>query len=141
MARGGAGEQRGDTLVEVLIAVMLVGTVLAALAAGMLTMMGTTRSTTEQQRLQAGVLSYTEWLRSQAYQPCATTYPGWDGDGVSGRVDTPVRHWQRAPGAAWGDGSFADGCASDLGRQLVDVTVTLDGGPSTTAQVVLRDET
>lgn len=141
-ARRARGAQSGYSLIEVLIAVMLVGTVVAALAAGMLTMMNATRSTSEQQRLQAGVLSYTEWLRSQTYTDCATSYSSWTGEGVKGKVDG-VRYWVRAPGAAWGDGSFATTCnaANEQGRQLIDVTVSLDGGPSTTAQVVLRKDT
>ena len=133
--------QSGYTLIEVLIAVFLVGTVVAALAAGMLTMMSATRSTTEQQRLEAAVLSYTELLRSQAYVDCAGTgtYPTFDdGNGITGRVDA-VRYWAVASGGAWGAEPFATNCATDLGRQLVDVVVQLGaGGPDTTAQVVLR---
>ena len=51
---------------------MLVGTVIAALAAGMLTMMGSTRATAEEQRLQAGLLSLTESLKASPYLPCGT---------------------------------------------------------------------
>ena len=138
-ARGEAGY----TLIEVLIAVFLVGTVVAALAAGMLTMMSATRSTTEQQRLEAAVLSYTELLRSQTYADCAGTgtYPTFSGDnGITGRV-SDVRYWVVPSGGAWGAQPFADACATDLGRQLLDVELQLGpGGPETTAQVVLRRE-
>ena len=138
-SKGRRCSQSGATLIEVLIAVFLIGTVIAALAAGMLTLMRSTGSTAEQQRLAASVMSYTEWLRSQAYRDCAA--PGDFGTWTelpraTGRVDD-VRYWNVAPGANW-TSAFADACSSDQGRQLLDVTVELDGGPTTTAQVVLR---
>ena len=129
--------QGGYTLIEVLIAVFLVGTVVAALAAGMLTMMSATRSTAEQQRLEAGILNYTEYLRAQTYVDCAGSYPTWTGDGVSGEVDE-VSYWQIDSGLAWGAAPYTDTCTTDRGRQLVDVVVRLDGGPEARAQVVLR---
>ena len=131
--------QGGYTLIEVLIAVFLVGTVIVALAGGMLTMMRATASTTEQQRLEAGILNYTEHLRSQTYGDCASSYPGWSAGGVSGEV-TDIRYWRVPSGNAWGAEPFADSCSTDLGRQLVDVVVRLDADTDTeaTAQVVLR---
>lgn len=131
--------QSGATLVEVLIAVFLVGTVIAALAAGMLTLMRSTGSTAEQQRLAAGVMSYTEWLRAQAYRDCAapTDFGTWtELPRVTGRVDD-VRYWNVPAGAEWTD-AFQSACGTDQGRQLLDVTVELDGGRTATAQVVLR---
>jgi Tfp pilus assembly protein PilV len=132
--------QAGATLIEVMIAVFLIGTVIAAIAAGMLTLMRSTRTTSEQQRLAVSVLSYTEWLRSQAYTPCATPadFATWSPlPQVEGRVDS-VKYWDVAAGAAWGSEPFGSSCTTDQGRQLLDVTVQLDGGRSTTAQVVLR---
>jgi len=132
--------QSGATLIEVMIAVFLIGTVIAALAAGMLTLMRSTRVTSEQQRLAVGVLSFTEWLRSQDYTPCATPgdFPTWAPlPEVEGRVDE-VKYWNVAAGAAWGDEPFGTSCGTDQGRQLLDVTVRLAGGRTTTAQVVLR---
>jgi prepilin-type N-terminal cleavage/methylation domain-containing protein len=133
--------QSGYSLVEVLVAVLLVGTVLAALAGGMLTMMLATASTSEQQRLEAGVLNYTQVLRSRPYVDCArpSSFPTWEQGGVRGRVDA-VRYWNVPGGQAWGGASaFQAGCSTDQGRQLLDVTLELvDGAERSTAQVVVR---
>ena len=65
--------QRGYGLLEVLIAIMLMGTVLAALSAAMLTLIATTSATSDQQRLQAALNSYTESLKAGTYTACGAT--------------------------------------------------------------------
>ena len=148
--------QDGYTLIEVLIAVMLVGTVIIAVAAGMLTMMRSTRATAEEQRLQAALASFTESLRATDYLPCsgspaptAGSYEAaheamsghWDPAAVDGIEDagiTDVDHWV----SSGGYGEYQDDCPTtgDEGRQLLTVRVTLDGGErSGVAQVVLSD--
>lgn len=135
------GGDSGYSLVEVLVAVLLVGTVLAALAGGMLTMMRATAATSAQQRLEAGVLNYTQVLRSRPYVDCAppSSFPTWDQDGVRGRVEA-VRYWSVPGGDPWGSTSaFEAGCSTDRGRQLLDVSLELaDGAEHASAQVVLR---
>jgi prepilin-type N-terminal cleavage/methylation domain-containing protein len=156
--RAMASAQSGYSLIEVLISVMLVGTVIAALAAGMLTMVTATRSVSEQQRLEAGVLSFTEWLRAQDYGECAG--PGYfhglhpnlplgaagrwewrEEDRLTARVDD-VKYWQNDGPEDGEYGEYGTSCTpgDDLGRQRLNVTVALDGGPSTTVQVVVRDD-
>ena len=54
--------QAGFTLVEILICVVLVGTILLALAGGMLTLARTSNATTQRQQIQLSLGSYTESL-------------------------------------------------------------------------------
>lgn len=65
--------QRGYGLLEVLIAIMLMGTVLAALSAAMLTLIATTSATADAQRMQAALNSYTESLKAGTYTACGAT--------------------------------------------------------------------
>jgi prepilin-type N-terminal cleavage/methylation domain-containing protein len=141
----------GYSLIEVLIAVMLVGTVIAALAAGMLTMINATRSTSEQQRLQAAVLSYTESLKSSPYLRCGeaptpspaayttshNAQPGrWEPvDGMTAEINS-VEYWHNS--GAYGD--YQSSCpAVDQGRQRLTITVTLPGGASASGPVVMSE--
>ena len=65
--------QAGYGLIEVLIAIVLMGTVIAALSAAMLTLLSTTSATSDAQRMQAALTSYTESLKAGTYQACTRT--------------------------------------------------------------------
>ena len=137
---------------------MLVGTVIVALAAGMLTMVRATQTTAEEQRLQAALASFTESLRATDYLPCGDSPPPtpgayetaheaqpghWDpatADGVLSAEIIEVEHWVSATPGPYG--AYEDDCPSDdEGRQLLTVRVELDGGREGVAQVVLSDRT
>ena len=65
--------QRGYGLLEVLIAIALMGTVLAAISAAMFTLIAVTSATNDAQRMQTALQSYAESLKAGTYQPCGAT--------------------------------------------------------------------
>jgi type II secretory pathway pseudopilin PulG len=152
--------QGGYSLIEVLVSVVLVGSIVLALAAGMLTLVRSTRSTSEQQRVETALSGLTESLKSTSYLSCEDGEPtpeqyrqahdrqpdAWQprpGLQSKGREFrdwriTRVEHWH--PGDAGQYGSYRAGCPSrDFGRQRLTVTLvpTPDGGQRPAATVVL----
>lgn len=155
--RGASVGQAGFSLIEALVAVALMGTVILAIAAGMVTLMGTSAATSSQQRLQASLTSFTESLKASPYLPCSpggappatpaaytTSFGQWPGRwsapvGVARADITGVEYWTPAPNAA-ALGQFAATCptAGDQGAQRLTVRVELTDGTATTGQIVLR---
>lgn len=139
--------QGGFTLIETLIALALAGTVIMAIAAGMLTLVGTTGSTAQRQQIQLALGSYTESLKAAGYIDCGdvTAYD-------SEYVLMPAAWTPDRPGMAktlkkvefWNGTTFvssptAAGCpAADPGVQRLTVEVTLGDGVGE-AQVVKGD--
>lgn len=117
--------QAGFSLLEIIIAVMLVSMVVLALATGFLTLIRTNRSTYEQQQVDHATTNYAESLKAVQYEPCQ---PGsgdpdygaspdlWEpGAGISVAV-VDVRYWNPAAGA------YEPGCPpSDGGTQLLTI--------------------
>ena len=143
------GSQQGASLVEVLISVVLVGVVILGLAAGMLTLIGTSTSTSERQQIQLALGSFTESLKAGAYETCTSNsavatpatyqaaYDAWpskwtppQGSMTSGI--TRVEYWDSQ------QAEFVDSCpnAGDQGTQRLTVQVDWQGR-SGTAQVVI----
>ena len=143
------GSQQGASLVEVLISVVLVGVVILGLAAGMLTLIGTSTSTSERQQIQLALGSFTESLKAGAYETCTSNsavatpatyqaaYDAWpskwtppQGSMTSGI--TRVEYWDSQLA------EFVDSCpnAGDQGTQRLTVHVDWQGR-SGTAQVVI----
>lgn len=70
-AAGASAGQRGQSLVELLVAVLLTGTVFLAVIAGMLTVMRSTDLNKTMQSIDAGLVAYGGILQNQvAYLPC-----------------------------------------------------------------------
>ena len=143
------GSQQGASLIEVLISVVLVGVVILGLAAGMLTLIGTSTSTSERQQIQLALGSFTESLKAGAYETCTSNsavatpatyqaaYDAWpskwtppQGSMTSGI--TRVEYWDSQLA------EFVDSCpnAGDQGTQRLTVQVDWQGR-SGTAQVVI----
>ena len=149
--------QSGVSLLESLIAIVLVSTVILALAAGFLAMMGATAASSSRQRTDAALTSFTESLKTVPYTPCTagTSQPGasayqavyaaWAGRwsppadaAVSDLSITKVEYWNPAAGTPPRVGAFQATCpASDSGAQRLTVSVTVNGS-SDTGQVVVR---
>jgi Tfp pilus assembly protein PilV len=149
---GGArshGSQQGASLVEVLISVVLVGVVILGLAAGMLTLIGTSTSTSERQQIQLALGSFTESLKAGTYEPCTSNsalatpatyqaaYEAWPSKWTPPQAGmtrgiTRVEYWDSAQAV------FVDSCpnAGDQGTQRLTVQVDWQGR-SGTAQVVI----
>lgn len=120
--------QHGFGLVEVIVALMITSMVVLSLAAGLVLVVRTTAATSERQRAQTALGSYTEQLKAAPYQPCASAS---DYQAVipppSGEVElvvVGVRYWRVLP---TGDGEFTDSCSpgSDLGAQHLLVQASL----------------
>lgn len=71
LPRVASADQRGQSLVEVLVAVLLTGTVFLAVIAGMLTVLRSTDLNKKMQAIDAGLGTYGGILQNQvAYTPC-----------------------------------------------------------------------
>lgn len=124
--------ESGFSLIEVLLAVLLVGTVILSLAAGMLTLVRTSAATSQRQQIQLALGSATENLLVAPYTECQNAplgataiasyydglYHGWAGSwtpsltGMSPATITQVEFWNTDPdgNAATADGAFQDTC-------------------------------
>lgn len=159
--------QAGVSLIEVLVAVGLAGSVIVALAAGILAMLRSSEVTSSQQRLQAALSSSTESVKSLPYLACTagaaataagqaasptaydTAYAAWPGRwqpstsaGVGSVRVTGVEYWTPAATNA-ALGSFLPACPAaaaggDRGAQRLTVRVVMADGAAKDAQVVLR---
>lgn len=65
-------DQRGSSLIEVLIAVVLTGSVVLAIAGGLLTLVKTSADTSDSQRTQLLLNNFAESLQASDYVPCDT---------------------------------------------------------------------
>lgn len=146
-----AGAQGGFSLIEILICIVLIGTVIMALAAGMLTMVRTTGVTTQRQQIQFALASYTESLKAGPYLTCtpnvaaptpasyetkfATWAPMWapDRPGMTARI-LNVEYWSESAGPS---GGFVTTCPATGDQATQRLTVQVDYRTRTgTAQVV-----
>ena len=148
--------QSGFSLIEILICVVLVGTVILALAAGLLTLVKTSNATSQRQQIQLALGSMTESLKVGPYLPCQTlpaneagavaayeaAYASWpqrwspSKSGMTARI-TGIQYWNSATE------QFEDTCpppagsgVRDQGTQRLDVEVDWRGRQGT-AQVVI----
>ena len=148
-ARGGAG----FALVEVLIAIVLAGLLIAAISTGMFSMLRITGVTTQSQRMATVLMNTTESLRATAYRPCGTgpalsaeTYEGdrendpagWTPDVTDITVQvTGLEFWSGVGAGTFGDFVAECPAGGDQGRQRLTVTVSMDGRPDVTGTVVI----
>lgn len=125
------GPESGATLVEVLVAVVIMGIAFVIIVGGIATaIIGS-----EKQRQQAGAeVVLRTAAESLDYTPCATTYTPGPVTGFVVSV-TGVSHWNPATNA------FDSTCAADTGLQLVElsaVSTTGRGASPETLRVVKR---
>ena len=137
--------QTGATLVEVLIALALVGILVLALASGMLTLIKTSTETTKQQQVELALGSFTESLKSGPYTKCAALVAGSPYPNTTDWVPpqssmtaslVKIEYWDKS------STSFVAACpaSGDQGTQRLTVQVNLEDR-SSTAQVVKADGT
>lgn len=143
MRRGSAQErgQRGSSLIEIVISVMLVSIVVLGLAAGFLTLVRTNRMTYEQQLVNHAAGNYAESLKSVAYLPCSSsTTPDYDsapdlwqpGNSVQVHV-ADVEYWNPTTR------DYQEACpAADGGTQRLTVLAEM-GARVRQAQIVIRN--
>jgi prepilin-type N-terminal cleavage/methylation domain-containing protein len=137
--------QTGATLVEVLIALALVGILVLALASGMLTLIKTSAETTKQQQIELALGSFTESLKSGPYTKCAALVAGSPYPNTTAWVPpqssmiaslVKIEYWDPITG------DFDEDCplGVDQGTQRLTVQVKFQGHFSC-AQVVKADGT
>lgn len=137
--------QTGATLVEVLIALALVGILVLALASGMLTLIKTSTETTKRQQVELALGSFTESLKSGPYTKCAVLVPGSQYPNTTAWVPpqssmtaslVKIEYWDKS------SRSFVAACpaSGDQGTQRLTVQVDFQN-QSSTAQVVKADGT
>ena len=142
--------QAGFSLIEILICVVLVGTVILALAAGMLTLVRTSNGTSQRQQIQLSLGSYTESLKASPYLPCGgpvqpttsnyeAAYGAWPEHwtpvkpGMTAQI-VEVEFWDETAGP---QGAFVAACPGGLDQGTQRLTVQIDWrGRTGTAEVV-----
>jgi len=162
----GRTTERGFSLLEVLLALVVVSLVISAIAGGILTLVRSSTENSAQQRLQGALASYTESLKALPYYsqqlpplPLDACVPGSPVDPAT--FDTAVGNWtdRWVPPAYVADasvtavefwspsatgptlGAFASTCppAGDQGAIRLTGLVVLTDGRSSSGQVVIRE--
>lgn len=139
--------QRGDSLIEVLVVIFVMGLLFPAAAMGLLTVMKLSSQTHVSQRLNAGAASYVETLKDITYVDCA----GPNDYKSSSELWTPpasnpmtveitgVEHWNETKDDFFATSDADDPCPEvDQGSQRISVKLTASDGEAT-MQVVKRD--
>jgi prepilin-type N-terminal cleavage/methylation domain-containing protein len=134
--------QSGYTLIEVVIAVALSGLVILSLATAMLTIVRTNALSSERQRVDAAMTSFSESVQASPYLPCAdhadytdsffgTWTDSWTvPDGALATIDR-VDYWDAA------SSSYVDGCSDQAAAHRLTLSVSW-GELTRNAQIVKR---
>ncbi len=139
--------QRGDSLIEVLVVIFVMGLLFPAAAMGLMTVMKVSSQTHVSQRLNAGAASYVETLKDVAYVDCAgpadyqSSSELWTPPASNPMTVeiTGVEHWNETQGDYFATSNVDDPCPEvDRGAQRITVKLTAADGEAT-MQVVKRD--
>lgn len=139
--RRGSATQAGSTLVEVLVAVVILGTAFAAILGGMSTSSIASDIHRKQATAETVLRSLAEWVKAQPYRDCATTYStsGFTVPAGYGATITGVSYWSGDPSAS--DTDFSPSCGSDHGLQRVSLrVVSPNERASETVEILKRRE-
>lgn len=130
-ATGGARDA-GLTLVEVLLAVSILGVGVTVLVGGMMTSITVSGQGQRSAEGQAAIRAYAESVASTAYTDCASSYPS---PGF-----TPPSGWTAAAQVVtyWDGSSFVSTCGTDSGLQRVQLRLTTSDGGAETLSVARR---
>lgn len=133
------GAEHGFTLVEMLLAVAILGLGVVTALGGMMTSI-TSADIDRSAAVAAGVVrAYAEAVAGDSYSSCATSYPANGFTAPAGfSTSSTVAYWD--PAAGGGTGAFVATCpATDSGLQRVTLTVAAtDGRASEELQVAKR---
>lgn len=128
----GSARDRGLTLVEVLLAVSILGIGVTSLVGGMMTSI--TVSSRGQQSAEglSAIRAYAEAVSAASYADCATSYPAPGFTAPAGwSAATPVVSY-------WNGSSFTATCGTDRGLQKVTLRLTAADGAVETVAIAKR---
>jgi type II secretory pathway pseudopilin PulG len=142
---------RGESLIEILVAMLIMGIVVVAVMGGLLTSVKVSDIHRKQATAGADVRSYVEGVKravaAGGYKPCAASsdylpVPGTAAAAVHFVPHTgftasvvKVEYWtDTGPGTPW---SWASSCSPDWGLQRVTLQVQSDDGRATEQSVVV----
>lgn len=137
------GDERGVSLVEVLVAVTLMGLTFTAIVGGLTT--SVVGSGIQRQQATADTIlrsygdavkaaAYVDCARAADYEPADVSYTVSDGFAADATV---VRYWHVSQ-ADPDTGTFTGACSSDEGLQRVTVEVSSVGGSITVSRDVFK---
>ena len=116
----------GFTLVEMLLAISILGVGILAIVGGMMTSIQVSDLARRQAEGMGSIRSYAEAVAADTYVGCATSYPGSGFTVPSGWTSSvAVSYWSPATS------TFASTCGSDSGFQRVTLTLTASDGRDT----------
>lgn len=123
MHRAGSSDD-GNTLVEVMVAVAIVGIAFSAVIGGIYTAVTASDVNRKQANAATYLSSYADAVKSDAYAACATSYPGTGFALPAGFTMDPVvvSYWQA------GTATFDAACGVDSGLQRVTLSIRSDDG-------------
>ncbi len=142
--------ERGETLVELLLTIAILGLAIVALVAGLATGIAASGSHRRHANANAIARSVAEILKNpdpnsgtnpDVYQNCAgnASYPL--PSFAPYQVALAVKYWSGS-GSSFSDGSFSSACqGSDLGLQQITITVTANGQGERETVTILKRRT
>jgi prepilin-type N-terminal cleavage/methylation domain-containing protein len=120
--------EHGFTLVEMLLAVSILGVGVLTVVSGMMTSIRTSDLQRHSAEAQTAIRAYAEAVAGATYQDCATSYAGGFGAPSGFSLSQTVTYW--VPSGS--SGSFAGACPSpDQGLQRITLTVAATDGRAT----------
>lgn len=123
----------GFTLVEMLLAVAILGIGVLSLVAGMATSIKISDLGRRNAEAQGLIRSYAETVAGSAYVACASTYSGWTAPSGWTAAPVTVTYWNSSTG------TFDGTCGADSGLQRLTLAVSsTDGRASATIQLAKR---
>lgn len=134
MRHSGRSEE-GTTLVELLVAISILGIAFTAIVGGLFTSAVTSDAIRKQAAAAASLASYAEAVKADPYLACATTYPGTGFTLPAGftKGAVAVAYWNAT------SLTFDATCTTDPGLQRVTLSLTsTDGRAPTSIQLAKR---
>jgi type II secretory pathway pseudopilin PulG len=138
--RSRLGRERGDTLVEVLITITIVGIAFTGILAGLATAINLSGRHRGQANADVVLVSAAESVKNQAYTQCASTSSYSATSGVTLPSGWVASNLSITSVKKWNGSSFVTTCpATDQGLQLITISATTPDNKSTeTIEVVKR---
>ena len=133
--------ERGETLVEVLITITIVGIAFTGILAGLATAINLSGRHRGQANADVVLVSAAESVKNQAYTACpsVSTSSYNPTQGVTLPSGWAASNVQVTSVKTWGGAAFLSTCpGTDLGLQLVTITATTPDGKSTESVEVVK---